>query len=404
MLQAGLTYLGTQTQGYTLRARLTKFLLLMVIMSPSVYAELVEVTGKATIVNGNIDKAREDAINQALNYASLKAGVNFSSQQQITQGTLTQDTFMMQRMGAANNIELVSEIISDNRIEVVLSLNIDDTSEAAQCAEQSLKAAIMVPQVEIADRAQLRTGQLNGFSQALTQQLGAQINKQSQYSFARIHADERIDKTNELVNFNGYRIPSWLGEITDSQYILQSEVTDMSTEPFTSSLFGLIDHTPLRQFSYKLTLYHGISGEVVWADEFATNAPWEFERQDAVMPNSQRFWGSSYGQAITLQLQQGIMQLDNQLNCRPLLGQIIARQGDRIIINLGRKNGVKMGDKFQIVLQKNIPDRLNSMRAIATQSRAKVMIEQVSEDIATAVLENIDSSENIQVYDIAIKL
>ena len=70
-------------------------MLLPVFISFNGIAEQVEVTGTAKIVNGNMDKAREDAINQALNYASLRAGVNFSSQQQISQCSLTQDTFSM---------------------------------------------------------------------------------------------------------------------------------------------------------------------------------------------------------------------------------------------------------------------------------------------------------------------
>ena len=379
-------------------------MLLPVFISFYGIAEQVEVTGTAKIVNGNMDKAREDAINQALNYASLRAGVNFSSQQQISQGALTQDTFLMQRMGAANNIELLSEMVSGDTLTVMLSLYVDDTSQTDQCKAQSLKAAILLPQIEVADRSQLNHGHLLGFNQALTFQFGKLINSQSVTSFARVHADERLDDTNELVNFKGYGIPSWLGEITDSQYILKTKVIDMSTEPYTTSFLGFVDDTPLRQFNFELTLFHGISGEVVWNEAFATDAPWEFERQETVVPNSQRFWSSSYGAAISQQLQQSIISLDNTLNCRPLLGQIIARQGDRIIINLGRKNGVKLGDKFQIVLQKNIPDRLNNMRALVTKNRAEIVIDQVSEDTATAMIENIDAADNIQVQDIAIKL
>ncbi|WP_445777367.1 flagellar assembly protein FlgT [Shewanella sp.] len=369
----------------------------------SVVAEQVEVTGRAKIVNGDIDKAREDAISQALNYASLKAGVNFTSEQSIDQGRLTQDTFQMQRMGTANNVELMSEMISQNTITVVLQLELAEPEPNAQCKSQTLKAAIMLPQSYIQERAQLRYGQLVNFEQQITQQLGKVINSQSRHSFARVHADEKIDNTNQLVNFRGYRIPTWLGEITDSQYILQPDIIDISTEPAESRYFGLSEDYPLRQFMIKLTLYHGISGEVVWTETFTTSAPWEFEKQEVVSPANQRFWRSSYGQAISEIFQQSVLTLDNQLNCRPLLGQIIARQGDRLIINLGRKNGVKMGDKFQIVLQKNIPDRLNTMRPIASKSRARVFIDQVSEDSATAIIEGIDAADNIQVNDIAIK-
>ena len=68
-------------------------LVMVMLVSTNLWAEQVEVTGKAKIVNGDIDKAREDAISQALSYASLKAGVNFSSEQQIDDGQLTKTLF-----------------------------------------------------------------------------------------------------------------------------------------------------------------------------------------------------------------------------------------------------------------------------------------------------------------------
>ncbi|GGP38983.1 flagella assembly protein FlgT [Shewanella algicola] len=398
----------TQTRLTKRATRLSKIALALMLFASlfqvqPAFAELVEVTGRAKIVNGDIDKAREDAISQALNYASLKAGVNFSSEQSIDQGRLTQDVFQIQRMGSANNVELMSEMISQNTITVVLQLALSEQEPNAQCKSQSLKAAIMLPQSYLQERAQLRYGQLANFEQQMTEKLGKTINAQSRYSFARIHADEKIDNTNQLVNFRGYRIPTWLGEITESQYVLQPEIIDISTEPPQSGFLGLTEDYPIRQFMIKLTLYHGISGEVVWTETFATSTEWEFEKQETVSPASQRFWRSSYGQAISEVFQTSVLNLDKQLNCRPLLGQIIARQGDRIIINLGRKNGVKMGDKFQVVLQKNIPDRLNTMRPIASKSRANIVIDQVSEDSATAIFNGIDGADNIQVNDIAIK-
>ena len=161
-------------------------------VTPSVLAEQIEVTGKAKIVNGDIDKAREDAISQALNYASLKAGVNFSSEQQVNQGRLTQDTFQIQRMGSANNVELMSEMISQHTITVVLQLELSEQEPNAQCKSQSLKAAIMLPQAYLQEREQLRYGQLAHFEERITEQLGKAINAQSRYSFARLHADEKI--------------------------------------------------------------------------------------------------------------------------------------------------------------------------------------------------------------------
>jgi hypothetical protein len=383
---------------------LTLVSLSSLIFMTQAYSEQIEVTGKARIVNDDFDKAREDAISQALNYASLKAGVNFNSEQKIEQGRLTQDSFSMQRMGVADNIVLVSESVRNNILTVVLALEISDQETNPQCQKQTLKAAIMLPQALIADRSQLRYGQLAKFEQAVSQKLGNVINAQSNYSFMRIHADEKLDQANTLSNFKGYRIPSWLGEITDSQYLLQPEILDISLQEGSSSYLGFVSEPAIRQFSFKLTLYHGISGEVVWSKSFSDTAPWEFELQETVSPTSQHFWNSAYGQSMIQLFQESSLSLDEELSCRPLLGQIIARQGERIIINLGRKNGVQTGDKFQIILQQNIPDRLNSMRTIATQSQTSVTIDQVSEDTATAAIVGMGAADNIQLQDIALKL
>ena len=103
-------------------------------------------------------------------------------------------------------------------------------------------------------------------------------------------------------------------------------------------------------------------------------------------------------------MQQATHDLDSTLNCRPLLGQVVSRQADRIILNLGRKHGIRVGDKFQVVLQQNLPDRLNEMRAVATKSRATVKIEQVSEESSTAVLLDQNEAYNVQINDIALKI
>ncbi|WP_076540166.1 flagellar assembly protein T N-terminal domain-containing protein [Shewanella sp. UCD-KL21] len=375
------------------------------ILSLPLKAEIIEVTGHANIINGNVDKAREVAISQALSYASMQAGVgvNVNSQYIMGQGQVSQDAFQFSHIGQDNNIELVSEMLTSTDITVLLRLELQDDS-AQQCRGQQLRAAIMVPQASIQDRAQLRYGQLLNFTQALSQQYGVLLNSHSHNSFARIHADEALDHSNELINFKGNRIPSWLGEITDSQYILQPEILDMSTEPTSGLMFGLFHGYPQRQISFKLTLYHAISGEKVWSKYYSAQAQWEFERDETVSPTTKRFWRSSYGQTVNQLMQQSTADIDNLLNCRPLLGQIVAKQGDRIIINLGRKHHVRPGDSFQIVLQQNIPDRVNLMRAVATPNRATVTIDQVSEESATAVLQGIDATGNIQIQDIVIKI
>ncbi|GIU50277.1 flagella assembly protein FlgT [Shewanella sairae] len=365
-------------------------------------AKWINASGQAKVTDDNVAQAREDAIHQAVSYATLKSGAKFSSQQTVSQGQLIEDSFSLAYQTNSENVELLSEQIDDDILTVNIRIDIIEPLNDT-CSNSQLKAAILIPQALIKDRSQLRYGNIGLFEQNLSQRLANTLDQTSTNSFPQSHANERLDIKQELVDVRGYRLPSWLSEITDSQYILLPEIIDISTEDFTSTL-GLWDNDPMRNFELRVSLFHGISGEKIWSQQYAKSAEWEFKRQQTVNSNSQTFWQSEYGEVIDQVLTQVSQDIDSTLSCRPLLGQVVSKQADRIIINIGRKNGIRVGDKLQLVLQQNMPDRLDNMRVVAGKSKATITIEQVSEESATALLEGIAGSLNVQLSDLAIKL
>ncbi|MEZ9198392.1 flagellar assembly protein FlgT [Shewanella sp. 10N.286.54.B9] len=371
------------------------------ITSP-VQAKWVQASGQAKIVDNNLAKARQDAIEQAVSYATLKSGARFSSEQTVRNGQLVNDSFTLSHNAHSQQVEMVSEQVEDGYITVNVRIDMIEPFEKT-CENSKLKASILVPQALIKDRAQLRYGNLGLFEQNLSEQLAQTIENHSSSSFTHLHANERLDVDQALVDVRGYRLPSWLGEITDSQYILLPEIIDISPEQSTRT-FGLWENDPMRVFQFRLSLFHAISGEKVWSKQYSQTAEWEFSLQQTVNSNSDQFWRSEYGEMIKDVLLEASQDIDSTLNCRPLLGQVIARQADRVILNLGRRNGIRVGDTMQLVLQQNMPDRLENMRAVAGKSKATITIDQVTEESATAVLKGVSASLNIQLNDLVIKL
>lgn len=373
-----------------------------VVITMPVQAKWTQASGKAKIVDNNVVKAREDAIAQAVSYATLKTGAHFSSEQTVTNGQLVNDNFTLTHNAQSQQIEMVSELVKDGYITVNIRIDMIEPLEQT-CQISDLKASILIPQAAMKDRTQLRYGHLGLFEQNLSEQLAQVIEANSSSSFTHLHAEERLDVDQSLVDIRGYRLPSWLGEITDSQYILLPEIIDISPDPSTRTL-GLWENDPMRAFQFRLSLFHAISGEKVWSKQYSQSAEWEFSLQQTVNSNSEQFWHSEYGDMINTVLLNASQDIDKVLSCRPLLGQIIARRADRIILNIGRRNGLRVGDTLQLVLQQNMPDRLDNMRAVAGKSQATITIDQVTEESATAVLKGISASLNVQLNDLAIKL
>ncbi|WP_025821671.1 flagellar assembly protein T N-terminal domain-containing protein [Shewanella marina] len=378
--------------------------LLLGLLAPvfSAQATWVESQGQATIIDGDKEQARQQAISQALSYTLLTNGVSFNGEQTVSSGKLTQNDISIQHQFSPQRIELIKESISNDVLHVQLKVKLTDSAHE-QCNTGTITNAILLPKASISHPEQLRHGQLTDLGKNISIQLGQLIDQHAKTSFSQVDANERYDLSKELIDVRGYRLPSWLTDLTESQYLLNADIIDISTAK-QESFLGLIDFDPMRQFAIKLTLYHGISGERIWSDSFRTEAEWEFDRAAHVNTNDQRFWQSQYGHAIKQVLLDGIQSMDQQLACRPVLGQIIGRQDNRILLNLGRDNQVKVGDEFQVLLQQNIPDRLNDLRPLVEKIKATIKIDQVTQTTATAELKSRDAIKNVQINDIALKI
>ncbi|WP_299495053.1 flagella assembly protein FlgT middle domain-containing protein [uncultured Shewanella sp.] len=272
---------------------------------------------------------------------------------------------------------------------------------STQCASH-IKASILLPQAQMQDRSQLRYGQLGHFEQHFSNRLTQVLNRNLQSAFVLAFSNERLDFSPSLSPTQSTRIPDWLNKITNSQYLLIPSIENMATEK-ERYIFGLWETSPERQFVLNLRLYHGVSGQLIWQKRYDSSAEWEFSLTTHVDSASQDFWQSDYGQNIDILLSQISQDLDVTLQCRPVIGQIIARYGNQILINLGRRSGVKVGDRFRLAVQNPLQDRINIARITAVDTSIQIDIDQVSENNARAHLSPQDAMRNIQINDLIIK-
>jgi hypothetical protein len=378
-------------------------LLVMLLVSSTVSANWLEITGKAIIQHDNIEVAREQAIKRAVNDAAFKAGFKIISQQSVLNGLMQEQHTQIEYAGEVHRVEVISEDRVDNEYHVQLRVELGQVTATNQCQSSTLKSKILIPRATIAHQEQLRYGHLFGFSAAFVERLAENIQTDAVSYFTTLHTDSDIVFKKNLNQVRGYRFPSWLGKITNTQYILVPEIIDMSITPTVSYLMGLFESTPAREFQLRLTLFHSISGERIWMKDYSYSVPWEFDRNAMIEPQTELFWQSTYGRTIDKVIDNVVSDIDQTLSCRPTLGQLIARQNDRVVINLGRHHGVRVGDIFQIILVRHMFDRLSQLTINPDPSHAKITIQSVTEFTAIANLMDETSSLNIQINDLVLK-
>lgn len=366
-----------------------------------VNANWVEVIGKSYIENDNVELARKNAINDALLNADYQYGVHVSNQYQIRDGKLVKSASRTnQRTQASADFEFANDIINDDELTVKIRVFVDGLTLNNE-PKSLFRSRILVPQTLIFDPQQLTYGQIYQFGSALSKKLAEVIDQQARTAFSKASYNDKLNFHLSKSSISEPSLPQWLGAKTESQYVLIPELLDASVEQDSS--FGLFSN-PKRQFDLKLSLYHAISGEKVWSKSYHTSSDWNFARNDIISTASNRFWSSEYGEKVNRVLQQVARDLGRFVTHRPLMGQIIAKKQNQLLLNIGRNHGLKVNDTLSVVLKRDLPDRMQAIRLIAEKSDTKVVIKQLTEDTALVDWPSHNTISNVQVGDIALAM
>lgn len=369
------------------------------------YAQWYETRGHARTDTHNVEIARTKAMESALKKALLVAGADVSSVQRVVNGLLTQDKIDIRATGSVNAIEIVNETHSDNLISVTIRADI--FPQEKQCFAVNFKKSVLLTKSKVKHRQQANIGQIYAIDKAVINKLSEQLSKQSNYTsninavnntteFSRLNNNLDHDKITELARTLGYS--------TNSQYVIFSEINDISFEEDRTNSWKVWQQGIYpRNFAIDIYLYNGISGEQHWHQQYQGTKPWTFTKRKAIDVNGVAFWKSEYGTMIDKLLNQVVTDIDETIMCEPSRGKILRVDGNQITFNLGRNNGVKVGDEFTILRLKHFTDNTGSLYTGYTVSPHKVKVTQLTRETALAASADNSLFNNIQIEDLVVR-
>ena len=192
--------------------------------------------------------------------------------------------------------------------------------------------------------------------------------------------------------------------MTDTQYILFSEINDISFEQEATNGWQFWQEDNFnRQFSITLYIFDGNNGELIFDKQYQQSANWSFGQREKVDVTSRIFWQSQYGITVNQTLNDMITDIDENMMCQPTRGKIVHLAGNSITINLGKRHGVKVGDEFSLLHSKNLITDSGKSYAGFNVSPFTVKVSQVSQQSATAIVSDKHLLGNIQIEDLAVR-
>jgi len=381
-------------------------LMTLTLISFNTLSQWYESQGHASLEKNTLDIARTKAIENALKKALLVAGASVSSVQQVVNGLLTQDKISIRASGSVNSIDIIDEQHSHNMISVTIRADI--FPQEKKCFAVDFKKSILLTRSRLINREQANIGKVYPINTVLIKQLNQRILSQTSHINTKLllKTATAFSRLNQSLQEEEIKLLTLaLADNTDSQYVLFSEINDISlTQQRTNSWKIWQQGLYSRNFNFTLYLYNGLSGELVWQQNYRNSALWDFNKRNTVDVNSSVFWQSEYGNMINALIDKAVTDLDESVMCEPSEGKILQVAGNQVVINLGRHHGVKIGDEFSLLHLNNFTSDSGKHYASYNISPYKVKVTKLTKQSATAVTIDNGLLGNIQLNDLAIRL
>ena len=390
--------------------KLSLLKLSVIVMSLTLYsntsaAQWYESQGVATIKNDDSKSAKNRAMQNALKKALLVAGASVSSVQQVVNGLLTQDEISIRASGSVNSFELISENYTDDLVTV--KIRADIFPQEKKCFAADYKKSMLLTRSNLLHREQANIGNIYQLDKTIVNQLANKIKKNGIYLDTKLALNTKTEfsRLNQSLAMEQLKNLSMsLASMTNSQYILFSEIQDisMANDEDNSWQFWQ-DDVYQRQFNIAVYIHDGTTGERVLDKQYQSSAPWQFNKRQQIDVSSQNFWQSEYGMRISQTLEDMVTDIDENMMCQPTQGRIVNVVGNNITFNLGKRHGVQVGDEFSLLhFQNFISDDKKSYPGFNV-SPYKVTVNEVSNDSARATTTEQHIIDNIQINDLAVR-
>lgn len=389
-----------------MRLKMKKLLLLLLVCcSFTLHAEWYEVEGEAIIIDNDVDIARELAVRNALKQALLYAGASVSSLQSFNGGKILSDSFQVRMDGEVRDIRLKSESIKRDKITVQIVTDI--VADRNKCLSAGYQKSVSLLRFDIRHREQASYGGIYNINESFSRLLYQSLRKNSQTFDAREFINQNIGFSGSSLPLRGNLTSQEVKQISksaDSQYIILGSITDLSTfKPAVNGIAKIFaGDLPDRNFRLNIQVFDGFNGNLLFDRNYSKVTKWEFAKHRVVDTDTLKFWRSEFGISLQLIIDDVLFDLDASLQCKLVEARVIAVDGNEVNINIGRNNGLKLGDKFMIKHTGSYVDQFGISRKKETNSSSQVEVTKLYEQQASLITVDRQPTANVQIDDLVI--
>jgi len=380
---------------------------------PVCAAQWVAVSEMVSMKDLSYVEARELARQQALQ----KAIAEFKSvhrHQSLTNGVLRVEDELTE-----DQVKIVGEVIEREQISgstllIDYRVNLEVNSECSVSDAGQYKKSLALLGFSLQVPAQASVGGLHDIEHGFTSALGnAMSTLDSMLLFEQAYDSPFIDAKNAPTTMGTQRLLSHAmsyAKQLNAQFVVSGVIRDMglvnpkaySTSLWRKGIKFFAQANEQRRFSVDLFVHDGLTGELVWQDNFATEGAWTADIDEKIAFGSQAFWKMPYGKEIAKMLDGMAFSLGEEVRCQPFMTRIARIDGKTLHFGSGAAAGIRPGDRLNVYRSFNFHDALQRRGLQLTNAKTVLTVSQVHPNFASGVV-NVDPGRiNVQQDDVLI--
>lgn len=351
-----------------------------------VFAETLVSTGRS-VVKGDLEVARSEALNDAVRNAMLQQGGYVEAATNVQNGNVVDDQVRLAVHGKVRNIEVIDESHNNGIFKVKIKAEVVRQRGCGSSRAGSLSKSVLFTAFPRLKPETSRVGRLynidSDFADALSRRLypvfgvSAQVNDE-----LTVISDTRYSNSNQLISDQVQNI----AEEFQSQFIVSGSIDDMSmvyperyfersgwdnivltTNRLVGGWFSRpSDDIRIRNFSFRVVLFDGVSGQIIYDRRYQTGGIWDAGYTEIIKFGTPRFWATDYGQAVSGLVDKVVLELGHKIRCQPFMVNATVVEGQRTVhVDAGMNHGVKIGDVFGVYSKRRVRHPYSSRSASA---------------------------------------
>lgn len=338
----------------TFKCKLLLCSYLLCLFSPLGFASWYQGHAKKSVNTLNFDEVRTQTIKSAVADAAMQSNSFIQVEDIVLDGLLQSSKTILRSGGQIRRIEILNESVDAGILSVTVKV---DIKPMVSCQKDHYSKSLLIAQFPLLKRVQAIQGSLFDIGMHTSKRFERQLS-----SHQNVHISSVLSGSVRFDNAMGNLNKEYLDEVGrylaaeyNSQFILFGAIQDISLFEQVKEQI-LIDDTQLRRnFTFQLYLYDAIRGDILLQKNYHGEGSWQYQNNHIVDSANSLFWRTDYGRNILHTISSAVIDINDVLSCQQSLPQIIDKTSGQLVINIGQKHGVKIGDEFEMADRRLLP-------------------------------------------------